>query len=110
MTSVPRVAFSTVSTRVLAFARALPLHAMLGRQAGTARQQRDAVGDDEGRIEADTELADQVGVLGAIGGELLEELARAGLGDRADLVDHLLPRHADAVVGDGDGPRRRDRN
>ena len=91
--------------RVLAFARALPLHAVVGGQAGAARQQRDAVGDDEGRIEADAELPDQVGVLGAVGGELLDELARAGLGDRPDLVDHLLPRHADAVVGHGDGPR-----
>ena len=49
---------------VLAFARALPLHAVLGGQAGAAREQRDAVGDDEGGVEADAELADQAGVLG----------------------------------------------
>jgi hypothetical protein len=34
-----------------------------------------------------------------------EELARARLGDRADVVDHLLARHADAVVGDRDRAR-----
>jgi hypothetical protein len=65
------------------------------------------VGDDERRVEADAELADQVRVLGAVRGELLEELARARLGDGADVLDHLLPRHADAVVRHGDRPGRR---
>ena len=32
----------------------------------------------------------------------LKELARARLGDGADVVDDFLARHADAVVGDGD--------
>ena len=92
--------------RVLALAGALPLDAVVGRRAGAPGQQCDAVGDDEGGVEADTELPDQVGVLGPVRGELLEELARAGLGDRADLLDHFLPRHADAAVGDGNRPRR----
>ena len=93
--------------RVVALAGAFPLHAVIGGRAGPPGDQRHAVGDDEGGIEADAELPDQVGVLGAVGGELLDELAGAGLGDGADLVDDLLPRHPDAVVRHGDGPRRR---
>ena len=50
---------------VVALAGALPAHAVLGAEAGAARHERHPVGDDEGRIEADAELADQVRVLGA---------------------------------------------
>ena len=107
MTSVPRVAFSTVFDRVAAFARALPADAVLGGQAGAARDERHPVGDDEGGVEADAELPDEVRVLGAVGGQLREELARPRLGDGADVVDDVLPGHADAVVGHRDRPRRR---
>ena len=91
--------------RVVALAGALPAHAVLGAESGAARDQRHAVGDDERRIEPDAELADEVRVFGAIGRELLEELARARPGDRADVLDHLLPRHADTVVGYRDRAR-----
>ena len=50
---------------VVAFARALPAHAVSARRAGAAGHQRDPVGDDEGRVEADAELADELRVLGA---------------------------------------------
>ena len=80
---------------------------MLGAEAGAPRDEGHPVGDDERRVEPDAELADEMRVLGAVGGELLEELARARLGDGADVLDHLLPRHADAVVGHGDRARRR---
>ena len=39
-----------------------PAHALLGRQAGAARLDRDPVGDDEAGVEADAELADQLRV------------------------------------------------
>ena len=52
--------------RVLAFAVLSHLHALFRGQPGAARQQRHAVGDDEGRIEADAELPDQLRVLRAV--------------------------------------------
>ena len=93
--------------RVAAFPGALPADTVLGGHAGAAREQRDPVGDDEGGVESDAELPDEVSVLGPIGGQLGEELARPGLGDGADVVDDVLPGHADAVVGHRDCPRRR---
>ena len=53
-------------------------------------------------VEADAELPDELCVLGRVGGQALEELARPRLGDGADVLDDFLARHADAVVGDGD--------
>ena len=46
------------------------------------------------------ELADQVGVLLLVALEPAQELARAALGDRAQVRHRLLERHADAVVAD----------
>ena len=79
-----------------------PAHARRSRLARLAREHLDLLGDDERRIEADTELADQLRVFLLIPGEPLEELAGAGLGDRAQVGDRLLARHADAVVADGE--------
>jgi hypothetical protein len=104
VTSVPRSGLLDGLERVLAGALGFPADAVLGGQSGAAGGQRHAVGDDERRVEPDAELADQVGVLRLVAGERLEELARARLRDRADVADHFLPRHADAVVGDRDGP------
>ena len=57
----------------------------------------DAIGDHEGRVEADAELADQAGaVLGL--GQPGEKGFGAGTRDGAEIVDQLLPVHADAVV------------
>ena len=73
--------------------------------AGTTARHLDAVGDHEGGIEADAELADQAGaVLGL--GEPAHERARARSRDGAELVDQLLAGHADAGVGDGQGAGR----
>ena len=63
------------------------------------------VRDHEGRVEADAELADhlfvrQVLVLLFRLLELLKESLRAGLRDRADVLDELITVHADAVVSD----------
>ena len=79
---------------------------MLRGQARPPRRQRHAVSDDEGGVEADTKLPDEVRVLGLVRRQALEELARSRLGDGADLVDDFLSRHADAVVRDADRARR----
>ena len=84
----------------------LPAHPRGGRLAGAPRQHGDAVGDDERRIEADAELPDEVRVLLLVAGEPRKELARSRLGDRAEVRDHLLAIHADAVVPHDDRPRR----
>ena len=68
--------------------------------AGAARLHRDAVGDDETAVEAHAELADEVGVLLLVALELRHELARAALGDGAQVRHGFVGAHADAVVAD----------
>jgi hypothetical protein len=77
--------------------------APLARLPGLARAHLDPLGDDEGRVEADAELADEGGGLLLISRERAEELGRSGAGDGAEVGDRLGARHADAVVGDRDG-------
>src|SRR3970040_1346042 len=93
--------------RELAVRRRFPLHALFRRGAGLARDHGDAVGDDEGRIEAHAELADARRILLLVAGELAEELAGTGFGDGAEVSDRLLARHADAVVAHGERARLR---
>ena len=93
--------------RVFAVPGRFPAYALRRWHAGAARTHRHPVGDDEGRIEADAELTDQVRVLRLVAREPGQELARAGFRDRAQVVDDLLAGHADAIVGDGDGARGR---
>ena len=90
---------------VVTVAGAFPADTVIGGEAGAPRRQRHAVGDDERRIEPDPKLADQQRVLRLVAGQLLDELVRAGFGDRADLHDDLIARHSNAVVGDGDRAR-----
>lgn len=87
----------------LAFTARGPVHAFAGGQAGTAGVDVDLVGDDEGAVEADAELADQLGVFLLVAGELAQEVTGAGLGDGAEVRDGILAAHADAVVVDGEG-------
>ena len=69
-------------------------------RTGTPAGDDDTLGDHEGRIEADAELADQIGaVLGL--GETRQERFGAGSRDGAEIVDQLLPVHADAAVDHG---------
>ena len=69
-------------------------------RSGPAAHHLDAVGDHERRIEADAELADQpLAILGL--GQPADEGARPRPRDGPEVVDHLLPVHADAGVGDG---------
>src|SRR3989304_3192547 len=44
-------------------------------------------------------------VLRLVAAQSLKKLPRAGFGDGADVRNHLVTRHADAVVGDRDGAR-----
>ena len=73
------------------------------RAAGAARDHVDAVGDRERRVEADAELADQRRAFRALRRlDAIEKRLGAGAGDGAERLDHLLARHADAVVLDGE--------
>jgi hypothetical protein len=90
---------------VVTFTRALPAHPVLWCEPSAARRERDALGDDERGVEADAELADEMRVLCPIRCQALKELACTRLCDRADVLDHFLPRHAHAVIGDGDRAR-----
>jgi hypothetical protein len=83
---------------VFTAAARLPPDAMLFRKPAAPRGECHPVSDDERGVEADPELADQVRVAGLVAGQALEKLPRARLGDGADVLDHLLARHADAVV------------
>ncbi len=69
--------------------------------AGLAGLDHDLVGDHEGGIETDAELADQAGAVFPVF-HRLQELGGAGAGDGAEVLDQLLAAHADAVVGDGE--------
>ena len=81
-----------------------PLPAL--RLSGPARKDVDMVGDDEGRIKADAEPADQRfrGPLVAGSFQLLHEGARAGIGDHAERLLEVFAAHADAVVDNGERP------
>ncbi len=73
--------------------------------AGHARNDRDLVGHHERGIKADAELADQLGpILGLRFLEAFQKSTRAGFGDGAEVFDDGGARHADAVVGDRQGP------
>ena len=81
--------------------------------AGLAGDDGDFIGDHEGRIEADAELADEVLVravciLGFL--QFFQESLGAGLGDGAQVFHQILFVHAQAVIGDsqrvGIGVRR----
>ena len=58
-----------------------------------------ALGNHEGGIKSDAELADQAGaILGLV--EPRQEGFGAGSGDGAEIVDQFLPVHSDAAVDD----------
>ena len=71
--------------------------------AGLAGDNFDGVGDHEGGIEADAELADEVGIFLGVAGELVKEVPGAGARDGAEVRDEVVFVHADAGVGDGEG-------
>ena len=82
----------------------LPEHRLVGGGAGAAGEDGDLVGDHEGRVEADAELADQLRVvldLAAL--EQLEELLGPRVGDGPQGLGGLVAGQADAVVAHGEG-------
>ena len=93
--------------REIALRARFPAHRCLRRCAGLAREHFYALGDDEGRVEADPELPDELRVLLLVARERLEELRRPRLRDRAEVGDRLLARHPDAVIPNGERARRR---
>ena len=78
-----------------------PTHRVLGGGAGPPAQNLHPLGDDEGRIEAHTELANERGILPGLAVEALQKSRGTRVGDGAQLLDDLLAAHADAVVADG---------
>ena len=88
--------------------RALALPAVGGAGAVGLRDDGDPVGDHERAVEADAELADDVHVraLALVCAEAVLEGHGAALCYDAQILLKFLLRHADAVVGDGDGAPR----
>src|SRR5690606_18678993 len=83
-------------------ASGFPVHSGGRRLAGLAREYFDLVGHDEGRVEAHAELADELAVLLLVATEGLQELRSARFRNGAEVLDHLIARHADAIVADKD--------
>ena len=71
--------------------------------SGFAGDDFDLVGDHEGAVKADAELADEIGILAGVAGELGEKILGAGASDGAEMGDQIFFIHADAGVGEGDG-------
>ena len=102
MTRVPRAGASRNRDRrdrVGALAVGGPERGLVA--AGAPRDDLDPVGDHEGRVEADAELADELRAFAALGGlDPVHERLGARARDGAERLDHLVPAHADAVVLD----------
>ena len=89
--------------RVAAVAAGSPAHRLAGFGAGTPAEHFHLLGDDERRIEADPELADEGGVLAGLAVEGFKEPGGPRVRDGPQLLDDFLTAHADAVVADGQG-------
>ncbi len=87
----------------LAFTLGRPEHALFRLQTGTAGEHLDLFCHDEGRVETDPELTNQLGILFLVSGQLLHELGSTGLGDGTQMGQHIITAHADGVVFDGQG-------
>ena len=79
------------------------MHAFAGVEAGTAAEYFNLVGNDEGRVEAHAELADQVRIFLLVAREVLHEIGGARFGDGAQVGHRIVTAHADTVVFDRDG-------
>ena len=79
------------------------MHTFAGRQTSATGEHFDLVGDDKGAVETHAELTDQGRVLLLVTGQVLHEVGGARLGDGAQVGDHIVAAHADAVVFEGNG-------
>ena len=91
--------------RVGAAPVALPPDRLVRTGLRGARDHRHLVRHDEGAVEADTELADQLRSLRLVLREVLEELLGPGLRDRPEVLVRFLKRHPDAVIRDRESAR-----
>lgn len=80
-----------------------PFDAGILGQVGTTSADAHLIGDDEARIETDAKLTDQACIFLLLAGKLLEKVGGAALGDGAEVLDHVITAHANAVVANGDG-------
>ena len=90
--------------RVAPVAAAAPQHGFAGRRPRAPAQHLDALGHDEGGVEADAELPDEMRVLPGFPAQCLQKSGRSRVRDRAQLLDDLLTAHPDAAVADGQHP------
>src|ERR1035438_1923362 len=67
------------------------------------RENPDALCYHEGRVKADSELADQAGVLLSALAESLQKGLRTRMCDRAEVLDQFHPRHPNAEILYGQG-------
>ena len=103
MTSVPRASCRDLLDGVVALAGALPSHALVGRRAGAAGHERHPIGHDEGRVEADAELADELRVLRAVGRQALKnsrvpDLAMVPMWSMTSWRDRPMPLSETVIV------------
>ena len=89
------------SNLVLALALGDPLDALVGRFTGLAGSQSNFFSNDKRRVEPDTKLPDELGVVFFIAGHRFQKRPRTRFRDGADVIDHLVARHADSVIADG---------
>ncbi len=92
-----------VGNGIITLAAGHPFHTGIGGGAGFTATYGHFIGDDEGRIEAHTELANQVGIFLIIPGQCREKFLGAGFGDGAQVGNRFILGHPDTIVGNGDG-------
>src|SRR5262249_51402655 len=80
----------------------LPADGRLRRYSRLSREHLDAIGHDEGRVEAHAKLADELRILLLVPREGTEELGGSRARNGPEVGDGLLARQSDAVVADGD--------
>ena len=91
----------------VATAAADPTHAFARGNARAARFDGDFVSDDKARVKAHAKLADELALVLRVAflrfAQAPHKVFGAAFGNRAQVLDGLLRRHADAVIADGDG-------
>ena len=97
------IRFGDIINGVFAFPFGFPQHAVFGAVARGAGAHGDFIRHDECRVEAYAELTDQLAVFRLVRAHGLEERFGAGFSDGAEMVDHLVAVHPDAIIGNRQG-------